>query len=250
MKDGSSVERFLFSSDTVKNVEKYYNAVKKLPYKPQSGHGALLNHLENSGSLILPKNLVNRLPSWSRTEIYGEEVWQWIGLALYACLAAGMILLLFTYCRRALGRLDMRFETNLTQTLGGLVLPAALILFSHLGLWVLVYGLRFLNADAYLPIALVFLVISYAGRIWLIGALLNRIAEIFVVAGGFVRGGVDAQLVRLGFDVVTAIVVAVMIINLGARLGLPTYSLITGLESAVSLWRSLAVRPCLISSVP
>ena len=39
----------------------------------------------------------------------------------------------------------------------------------------------------------------------------------------------DDQLIRLGFDVVTAIVVGVMMVSLGARLGLPTYSLITGL---------------------
>jgi MscS family membrane protein len=229
VKDGSPVKRFLFSSDTVRNAEKYYNKVKKLPYKPQSGHGALLNQLESAGSLIVPKEFVNRLPSWSRTQIYGEAAWQWIGLILYACIAAATILLLFTYCRRALGLLDTRLGTNLTHTVGGLVLPAALILFSYLGLWVLIYGLRFLNADAYLPIALILLVISYAGRIWLIGALLNRVAEISVAAGGFVRGGVDAQLIGLGFHVVTVIVVAVMIINLGAKLGLPTYSLITGL---------------------
>ncbi|MFH1114957.1 MAG: mechanosensitive ion channel family protein [Pseudomonadota bacterium] len=63
----------------------------------------------------------------------------------------------------------------------------------------------------------------------MIGAVLNRAAEACLAAGGFVRGGVDDQLIRLGFDVVTVIVVGVMMVNLGARLGLPTYSLITGL---------------------
>ncbi len=229
VKGGSSMQRFLFTSDTVRSAENYYNVVKNLPYKPNSGHGALVSQLRSSGSMILSKKFIDRLPNWTRTEIYGEDAWQWIGLILYCCIGAGVVLLSFKYCREALGRLDKRFATNLTHILGGLILPVALILFSHLGLWFMVYGLRFLNADAYVPIALGFLVISYAGRIWLIGAVLNRIAEFLVSTGGFVRGGVDDQLIRLGCDLVTVVVVAAMIINLGARLGLPTYSLITGL---------------------
>jgi MscS family membrane protein len=38
-----------------------------------------------------------------------------------------------------------------------------------------------------------------------------------------------AQLIRFGFDVVTVVIVVAAAINLGARLGLPTYSLVTGL---------------------
>lgn len=93
----------------------------------------------------------------------------------------------------------------------------------------MVYGLRFLNVDVYLPIAIGVLLISYGGRIWLIGALLNRIAAIFVFVDGIARGGVDDQVVHLGFTAITVIIISLMIINLGARLGLPTYSLITGL---------------------
>jgi MscS family membrane protein len=229
VKDESSVERYLFTSDTVKNAEKYYNAVKNLPYKPQSGHGALLDQLKASGSLILSKKFVDELPSWTKTEIYGEAAWQWIGLVLYVCIGAGLVLLLYKGGSGALDYLDKKHSSGLKHTVGGLILPAALILFAQSGLWFMVYGLRFLNADAYVPIALVFLVISYGGRIWLIGAVINRIAMIFVSAGGFVKGGVDDQLIHLGFQIVTVIIVGVMTINLGARLGLPTYSLITGL---------------------
>lgn len=229
VKDGSSGERFLFTSDTVKNAEKYYNVVKNMPYTPQSGGGALLDQLSTSGSLILPKRLIDRLPDWTRAQIYDEAVWQWIGLALYCCIATTLLVGLYRWGVEALGILDRRVSSRLNHAVSGLVLPIALILFSKLGLWFMVYGLRFLNADAYVPIAFAFLVISYAGRIWLIGAVLNRIAEIFAWAGGFVRGGVDDQLIRFSFQIITVIIVSAMIINLGARLGLPTYSLITGL---------------------
>ena len=38
-----------------------------------------------------------------------------------------------------------------------------------------------------------------------------------------------AELTRFGFNVITGLILIGMCINLGARLGLPTYSLVTGL---------------------
>jgi MscS family membrane protein len=105
----------------------------------------------------------------------------------------------------------------------------SLVILSKLGLWFVVYGLHFLDTEIYTPIAFVFLLVSYLGWLWLIGALLNRMAEAIVYVGGYVKGGVDDQLIRLGFQALSVIIIGVMIINLGARLGLPTYSIITGL---------------------
>jgi MscS family membrane protein len=229
VKDDSSLERFLFSSETVRNAEAYYNTVKDLPYMPGTGGGALLGQLRVSGSLIIPKAFLAELPGWTRTEISGQAAWQWIGLGLYVLLGAGSVFLVHKFGSAALSILDDKYCTNLGHNVGGLILPIALILFSKVGLWFIVYGLHFLDAEIYVPIAFVFLVISYAGWIWLIGALLNRMAAMFVSIGGFVKGGVDDQLIRLGFQAISVIIVGVLIMSLGARLGLPTYSLITGL---------------------
>ncbi|MEW6137026.1 MAG: mechanosensitive ion channel family protein [Thermodesulfobacteriota bacterium] len=229
VKAESSVERFLFSSETVRNAEKYYNTVKDLPYLPGTGGGALLGQLRVSGSLLIPKAFLAKLPTWTKTEIAGEAAWQWFGLLLYVLLGAGSVFLVHKFGSDAFRILDNKYCTNLEHSLGGLILPIALILFSKMGLWFIVYGLHFLDAEIYVPIAFVFLIISYGGWIWLIGAMLNRMAAMFVSIGGCVKGGVDDQLIRLGFQAMSAIIIGVMIISLGARLGLPTYSLITGL---------------------
>jgi MscS family membrane protein len=168
------------------------------------------------------------LPSWAKTDIYGQASWQWIGLVLFFLVGVGAIFLTHRWSARGLAILDRKFASNLQHTVGGLSLPVTLILFAAIGLWFIVYGLRFLDPDVYLPIAFFFLVVSYLGWIWLIGAVFNRLSAVFVSMGGFVPEGMDAQLIRLGFQIVTVIIVAVMSINLGARLGLPTYSLITG----------------------
>lgn len=225
----ASGPRFLFSAETVKKAQAFYDKVKQLPYRPDSGHGALIAELETSGSLILGHKFLNRLPGWAKTEIYGEAVWQWLGLILYSFVYAVVVLLVYKWSGKAEGDRTKTTGWAAAHALRGLILPLAFIIFASFGLWFLVYGLRFLNLDAYVPIAFAFLVISYAGWIWLIGAVLNRLADILAAVGGFARGGLDDQVIRLGFTLLTMIVLGVMAVDLGARLGLPTYSLVTGL---------------------
>ena len=64
---------------------------------------------------------------------------------------------------------------------------------------------------------------------WFIGAILSRAAGFVIAVGRFEPNGMHAQLIRFGFDVVTVVIVIGAAIRLGARLGLPTYSLVTGL---------------------
>ncbi len=229
VKDGSSVDRFLFTSDTVRNAEHYYEKVKNLPYRPDTGGGALLEQFRTSGSLIVSKRLVDSFPGWAKAEIDGQAVWQWVGLVLYFLVGLGGIFLIYRWSARSLAILERKLGSSLQHTVGGLILPIMFICFAAIGLWFIVSGLRFLNTEVYLPIAFFFLVVSYLGWIWLIGAVFNRISGIVVSVGGFVPEGMDAQLIRLGFQIVTVVIVGLMTINLGARLGLPTYSLITGL---------------------
>ena len=47
--------------------------------------------------------------------------------------------------------------------------------------------------------------------------------------GGFISGSIDTQLIRFSFELVTFIIIGVMVLQLGASLGLPTYSIVTGL---------------------
>ena len=228
VKGGQAGGRFLFSPDTVKRSEEFYNNVKNLPYKP-GAQGALYGQLTSSAGPFVPKELMDRLPRWTRAEIFGQTVWQWIGLILYFLVGAEAVLLTYRCMHKALGILDARLNSNLAQSVGGLVLPILLILVTEAGLWFIVYCLHVRTADMYLAIAFVFLLIAYGARIWLIGAILNRAASVVIALGRFEPSGMRAQLIRFGFDVVTVVIVIGASIRLGARLGLPTYSLVAGL---------------------
>jgi len=69
VKGGSSTERFLFTSDTVRNAEAFYYKVEKLPYRPGTGGGALYKQLVSTAGVIIPKGIIDRLPHWARTEM-------------------------------------------------------------------------------------------------------------------------------------------------------------------------------------
>jgi MscS family membrane protein len=172
---------------------------------------------------------MDRLPGWSRAEIFGQSVWQWIGLILYFLVGAGIVLLTYRCIQKALGILDAKFNLSLSDSIGGLVIPVMLVLCAETGLWFVVYGLHFRDADTYLVIAFTFLLISYGSRMWFVGAVLNRAAGFVIAIARLEPMGMHGQLIRFGFDVVTVVIVVAAAIRLGARLGLPTYSLVTGL---------------------
>jgi small-conductance mechanosensitive channel len=148
---------------------------------------------------------------------------------LYFVIGIAVMWLIHRIGRGALGVLDAKLDSNLRDTLGGLILPAMLIVFAQPGLRFVVFGLHFRDADVYRAVAVVFLLISYLGTVWLISAILRRAASIVIALSRLDPGGMYAQLTRFGFDFLTAVIVAAVAVNLGARLGLPTYSLVAGL---------------------
>lgn len=227
-KNGNTERRFLFSPETVKGSEGFYNKVRTLQYKP-GAEGALYEQLSSSAGPIVSKALMDGLPRWMRAEIFGQAMWQWTGLILYFLVGAGVVVLAFRFFLKALGILDAKLNSSLSDSLGGLVIPILLVLFAETGLWFSVYGLHFRDADTYLAIAYVFLLISYGSRMWFVGAILNRAAGFVIAMARIEPMGMHAQLIRFGFDVMTVVIVIGAAIRLGARLGLPTYSLVTGL---------------------
>ncbi len=225
----TSTGQFLFTEDTVTNSGNFYQKVRELPYRPGTGQGALYEQIVSSAGWMIPHELPAGLPGWAKLTIRGQALWQWIGFALYIIIGLGAVFLIHRYGGKALGGLDSRFGSNLKAWVFGLLLPGALIVFAQIGLWITVIGLHIIRRDDYLPIAYVLTTLMYVSALWLIAILLSRIADIVIALGGFAAGDMDVQLIRLGFDILTVIIVIGAVIHLGDRMGLPTYSLVAGL---------------------
>ncbi len=81
---GVSAKEFLFSSETVAQLEEFYQRVKTLPYKPGATEGFFQFWFYTPGRLnfLLPYNFFPILPSWMKVVYRKQSLWQWIGLVL------------------------------------------------------------------------------------------------------------------------------------------------------------------------
>ncbi len=227
--DGPSKTKFLFTPEMVSQSSAFYRKIKDLPYVWGDQEMDLYADLTSHGGLFLSRRFISLYPGWAMASVFGLRLWQWIGLIIFVLSAVLSTLLTYIYGRKALAALDRRIGSGLERVIGGLILPLGLIFFPKIGLWFVVYGLHIFNSDIYLPTAFGFLILLYAGGIWFISAILNRVSGAVIFLGGFAKGGMDTQLIRLGFQIVGLIIIGMLAIDFGARLGLPTYSMVTGL---------------------
>lgn len=72
---------FLFTPETVDNLDDYYEEVRHLPYKDGAIQGVYEEYLYSSGWLI-PDGFISGLPDWMRHGYQGQAIWQWFGLIL------------------------------------------------------------------------------------------------------------------------------------------------------------------------
>ncbi len=224
-----ALEPFLFTPETVKRLPEFYNKVQDLPYRSDTGGGALFKEISSSLGPLGSNQIVKALPEWTKKTIYGQALWQWIGLLLYCVLAGALFILLRRVLGAAFAFVDKSLSWNTAFYLGGLLTPIALILFAKIGLWVSVAGLHIINEYAYLPIAYIAMSLKYLGIIWLVSRFLARLSELIIAVGGRTWGHMDVQLIRLGSEIFIVTFVLLAVIYLGSRLSLPTYSLVTGL---------------------
>ena len=82
VESGSRVGEFLFSPETVTQLEEFYQKVKTLPHKSGATEGFFQFWFYTPGRLnfLIPYNFFPLLPSWMKV-VYGKQaLWQWIGL--------------------------------------------------------------------------------------------------------------------------------------------------------------------------
>lgn len=98
--EGSQVNTFLFSSETIENLYRYYREVEHLPYNSVLQQGLYEHYLYAAGWMI-PQVLLDRMPSWLKRGYHGQTVWQWAGLILLSCIGCLLLWSLFISYRNS-----------------------------------------------------------------------------------------------------------------------------------------------------
>ncbi len=217
VEEGPRAGEYLFSPQTVARSLEFYERVRDLPYKRGSGQGANYEEYEVGAGEFLSRWVVD-LPDWTKKKFQGQAIWQWAGLVL--CLALGSALTTILYF---VGRRLLASRVHLERY----VLPLTLMGMSLL----LEYVAReiHLTGGVFTTVTLLFSGLFFLGGVRLVAVVLSQIADLVISTARLRPRGVDSQLVRLGFRVVIIGVIAALVIEAADRLGLPAYSLLTGL---------------------
>jgi MscS family membrane protein len=222
--DGPREGEFLFSPDTVKRAEQFYERTKQLPYRSKPPIENVSEFLEVYGGWGIPLAWIDALPGWMRNIAWGQAVWKWVVLvgAVFACLA--LILGVHRFTRRK-GR-----PRSAGQYLSKLTVPVLLFVASVWALPRLSVQIQ-LVGDLAKYLNLTATAIAYLSLAWAVWILILAAGEALVSRPRIAAESLDASLIRLSARLI-AIGVAVVLVFQGATaIGIP----LVGLVASVSI---------------
>jgi MscS family membrane protein len=238
--EGPRAGEFLFSSETIRRANGFYQRVKHLPYLTAGTEGFYQRYISTPGRLLAPKwsAWVVDLPDWTQNQYYGQTVWQWVALVL---LLLGLCFVLYALSRwiRRLGVPD----SPVRRVLRRLVVPTVAVL----GLWFTSYflvqqvsftgqGLAVVLKGLLVPETLFEAYIAYLLSI--------LIAERIISSPRIDAASLDANMIRMVAGVL-GIAAGLAIVFAGANeLGVPLVPLVASLGVG-GLAVALAARPTL-----
>jgi len=219
--EGPQAGEFLFSSDTVKRAQRFYEAVSELPDRNQiSVPKAYRRSLTLVGWLI-PLSWVEALPNWAVAPILGQVLWKWFALFLLFGLTLSLVVAIFRLTRRH------RRENAGILSLLRFGPPLAMFIFNRLLLYLGTYQLNVTGSGAKLLDYAVELV-SGAAVVWIVWLIATLVAERIIATPHVQAESLDANLIRLAGRSVGFLAAVVLLFRIGDEVGIPVYGLVAG----------------------
>lgn len=241
IEDGPRAGEYLVSADTVDRLPRFYQRVKKLPYKPgpakqladayqaiSSNRASTIYEAFSNSPLgleaIVPPRWMLSLPAWAKTNIAGIAVWQWFGRVF-----GFLVGLLFVFgAYRLARRLARRRGDEPGSGWHSLMTPLAVILLAG------VFGplqdkILHISGSPLVVIAFAQTIALYLGAAWLSMIGTSILAEAIVSSEHLRARSLDSQLIRLGMRLVGMVIAIGLLIQGSYELGFPAYSMLAGL---------------------
>ena len=232
IREGSRKGEFLFTSETVQRAPDFYALVRELPYNEKATPGIYVAYLTSPGR-GLRVGWGESLPYWTKLLVWGQTIWQWLAGLLVLTLSAVFIRMLLTRGRRwdvnhgveasGADRSDGHvWRVGVTLAVGvsaGLLLAAAWLMDGVIGF----------TGD---PLTLVMRTLELAGVgfvCWLTGLVITQAGELLIRARQLRPRGAPGQLIRFATRLLALAVILSIVVYTAQRIGLPAYSVITGL---------------------
>lgn len=239
MTDGPRAGEFLFTADTVEQLQDLYQSAKHLPYKPGAAERILERFLHSPGVLV-PHAVNMALPQWSRTLVFGEAIWQWLALVLILT-GAWLLIRLLLHCGRQWDKhhrgtaAGKRFGTPIALFASVVILGGARV--------ILVYGAK-LQEGFWDVLSSLIMVLIFIGLSWFVVLVTGRIADAINEARKVKEGSIDSQLARVVLRLVGLLLLVCLVLYAAGYFGVPLTPVVASLGVG-GLAIALAVRPTL-----
>ena len=241
IEDGPRAGDYVVAAETVARLPEFHERVESLPIKPGPAldvQTALLAFNPNDQytpyafflgsplglSYIIPLRWIMNWPEWARAQIGDSTVWQWIGMALAAFVAA----LFLVGIHRAASRQQSREEERSGIGWHSIALPIGILVVAGLFTPFVCMLLR-IGGLSRMMIAFGQAVVLYLTLAWLMVAGSILIGDLIVEAERLKFRSLDRQLIRLGSRLVGMLAAIGWLIQGADELGFPAYSVLAGL---------------------
>ncbi len=217
---GRQIDNFLFTMETVKQLDEYYSKVRHLPYKEGALQGIYEEYIYSPGWMI-SKTLIKALPDWMKLGFIKQAVWQWLCLGMVFVIAGLLFWTLLRWHRKW-----KRKESRSTWHLYRLLAPL-----SSMGLCsLLIYCIDeqinitggVLNA---INMGLEF--IFYTLTAWAILVCGNVVMHGIITIQHIKEEALDADVIRIAGRLISFSLVFVVYYRAGNYFGLPVAALFT-----------------------
>ncbi len=225
VEDGPRAGEFLFSPETVARLDRFYQKVKVLPYKPGATEGMYQFYTSTPGTMVPFKIKLwfLNLPSWLNTHYWGQTLWQWIVLGISLLIAFWIPYRTFLWNWSGVLALDSP-QGNWKMLLSPIVAIASLVTVGYFfDEWVnLTGGVQFI------------LLIILQVIIWIMVALIiflvsNGLAETIITSFRFNPQILSANAIRRVFRLLGLVVATTVLIVGIERVGISLIPIIAGL---------------------
>lgn len=222
LSEGGRAGDWVFSAETVDRAEEFYRLVESLPYRADAGSPGLHDMYVESPGWMIPETWVRSLPDWARRRFWDVTIWQWVAaVAMFGC-GAGLVACTFAAARRLADR------PRIGRLLAALFPPLVLI-GTCLGLDVLLTSQIRITGDVLFAAKTTLRIGMFGGCVGLVQAVLTRLCEAVIRSRRLRPDTIDTQVVRLGFQVITVLAMAWMVMLGADSMGISVAPLIAGL---------------------
>ena len=220
--EGERAGEWIFSADTVDRAEEFYRLAEPLPYRADAGSPGLHDLYVESPGWMIPDAWVHGLPDWARRRYWDVTLWQWAAAAALLASGAGLVAAAFAAAYCVAGR------PGAGPLL--LMLAAPLVLIGTcLGLDFLITTQVRITGDVLFAVKTALRIGMFGGCVVLVQAALTRLGEAVIRSRRLRPGTIDMHVVRLGFQILSVLAMAWMVMLGAASMGISVTPLIAGL---------------------